>query len=64
MDYGLWADVIGVLHALFVLFVVGGQGLMDPFGMTEFTREQIHQIFLKRYAKHLGSSEQEPIHTV
>ena len=37
---------------------------MDPFGMTEFTREQIHQIFLKRYAKHLDSSEQEPIHTV
>ena len=28
MDYGLWADVIGVLHALFVLFVVGGQGLI------------------------------------
>lgn len=28
MDYGLWANVIGVLHALFVLFVVGGQGLI------------------------------------
>jgi hypothetical protein len=28
VDYGLWADVIGVLHALFVLFVVGGQGLI------------------------------------
>ena len=28
MDYGLWADVVGILHALFVLFVVGGQGLI------------------------------------
>ena len=28
MNYGFWADVIGVTHALFVLFVVGGQGLV------------------------------------
>ncbi len=28
MDYGLWADVIGIVHALFVLFVVGGQGMI------------------------------------
>ncbi len=28
MDDGLLADVIGVTHALFVLFVVGGQGLI------------------------------------
>ncbi len=28
MNYGLWADVIGVLHASFVLFVIGGQGLI------------------------------------
>ena len=28
MDYGLWADAIGVVHALFVLFVVGGQALI------------------------------------
>ncbi len=35
-----------------------------PVSMTEFTREQIHQIFLKRYGKYLGSSEQETIHTV
>jgi len=25
MDYGFWADVVGVFHALVVLFVVGGQ---------------------------------------
>jgi len=25
---GLWADVIGIAHALFVLFVVGGQALI------------------------------------
>jgi hypothetical protein len=28
MQYGLWADVIGVIHALLVLFVVGGQALI------------------------------------
>lgn len=28
MDYGFWADVIGVIHALVVLFVVGGQALI------------------------------------
>ncbi|MCH8237711.1 MAG: DUF2784 domain-containing protein [Proteobacteria bacterium] len=28
MNYGFWADVIGVVHALFVLFVVGGQALI------------------------------------
>ena len=28
MEYGLWADIIGVIHALFVLFVVGGQALI------------------------------------
>jgi len=28
MDYGLWADVVGVIHGLVVLFVVGGQALI------------------------------------
>ena len=28
MDYGFWADVIGIIHALFVLFVVGGQAMI------------------------------------
>jgi len=28
MDDGLLADVIGIVHALFVLFVVGGQALI------------------------------------
>lgn len=28
MSYGLLADIIGVFHALFVVFVVGGQGLI------------------------------------
>ena len=28
MEYGLWADIIGVIHALFVLFVFGGQVLI------------------------------------
>jgi hypothetical protein len=27
MDYGLWADVIGITHAMFVIFVVGGLAL-------------------------------------
>jgi len=27
-DYGFWADVVGVIHMLFVLFVVGGQALI------------------------------------
>jgi len=27
-DYGLLADAVGIVHALFVLFVVGGQGLI------------------------------------
>jgi len=27
-DYGLWADVIGVVHACIVLFIVGGQMLI------------------------------------
>lgn len=28
MDYAFWADAVGVLHALVVLFVIGGQGLI------------------------------------
>ncbi|NQU61478.1 MAG: DUF2784 domain-containing protein [Rhodospirillales bacterium] len=28
MDYGLWADVIGVVHACIVIFIVGGQALI------------------------------------
>jgi len=28
MTYGFWADVLGVLHAAIVLFVVGGQALI------------------------------------
>ena len=28
MDPGLWADAIGITHALVVLFVVGGQALI------------------------------------
>ncbi len=51
MDYGFWADVIGVIHALFVLFVVGGQGLVLAgwgLGWT-WTRNRVF-----RYA-HLGA---------
>ena len=28
MNYGVWADVLGVFHATIVLFVVGGQALI------------------------------------
>ncbi len=28
MDHGLWADVIGIIHTVFVVFVVGGLALI------------------------------------
>ncbi len=28
MDYGFWANMIGVTHAVIVLFIVGGQALV------------------------------------
>ena len=50
MDYGFWADMIGVTHALFVFFVGGGQALiLAGWGLDwTWTRNRLF-----RYA-HLG----------